>query len=59
MNPKFFSGFTFFTGEDPTNGFVQYMDEATADSTGLAGYVSTAQTPYAAYLGVDKTKFTP
>lgn len=32
---SFFDSFTFFTGADPTNGFVDYVDEATATSSGL------------------------
>jgi len=35
-SPKnFFSMFTFFTGYDPTNSFVDYVDQPTANSTGL------------------------
>jgi hypothetical protein len=26
----FFSGWNFFTGSDPTNGIVQFLDQATA-----------------------------
>jgi hypothetical protein len=56
---EFFSNFDFFTGEDPTHGFVKYVDENTANSTGLVGYAKTEQTPYAAYLGVDMTNVAP
>ncbi|KAJ1557577.1 hypothetical protein HK405_015677, partial [Cladochytrium tenue] len=31
----FFSAWTFFTATDPTNGFVQYVSQATAQSSGL------------------------
>lgn len=31
----FFNGFDFFTSADPTHGFVQYVDQATAQSSGL------------------------
>ncbi|CAM0140376.1 hypothetical protein VKS41_006384 [Umbelopsis sp. WA50703] len=31
----FFDAFTFFTGADPTNGFVDYVDASTASSAGL------------------------
>ncbi|KAH9060757.1 glycoside hydrolase family 16 protein [Lactarius vividus] len=31
----FFSGWNFFTGGDPTNGIVQYVDQATAQSSNL------------------------
>ncbi|OJZ92578.1 glycoside hydrolase family 16 protein, partial [Aspergillus luchuensis CBS 106.47] len=48
---SFFDGFTFFTGADPTNGFVDYVDEATAQSN---GYISTSgDAPV--YMGVDHT----
>lgn len=33
---NFFSKFSFFTAGDPTGGFVQYVDESTAQS---AGYI--------------------
>ncbi|KAF1807200.1 glycoside hydrolase family 16 protein [Mucor lusitanicus] len=32
---SFFDAFSFFTGSDPTHGFVQYVDKATATSKGL------------------------
>nr|AAQ20798.1 1,3(4)-beta-glucanase [Rhizopus arrhizus] len=32
---SFFDGFTFFTDSDPTHGFVKYVDQATAKSSGL------------------------
>ncbi|KAJ8130239.1 hypothetical protein O1611_g3394 [Lasiodiplodia mahajangana] len=45
---NFFDSFDFFNGPDPTAGFVQYVDAATANSTGLAGYANNG-----IYLGVD------
>ncbi|KAI0871452.1 glycoside hydrolase family 16 protein [Hypoxylon argillaceum] len=45
---NFFESFDFFNGPDPTSGFVQYVDAATANSTGLAGYANNG-----IYLGVD------
>ncbi|TGJ79897.1 hypothetical protein E0Z10_g8868 [Xylaria hypoxylon] len=45
---NFFENFEFFSGPDPTAGFVQYVDAATANSTGLAGYANDG-----IYLGVD------
>ncbi|KAI0432931.1 family 16 glycoside hydrolase [Xylaria sp. FL1042] len=45
---NFFDNFEFFSGPDPTAGFVQYVDAATANSTGLAGYANNG-----IYLGVD------
>ncbi|KAI0391204.1 glycoside hydrolase family 16 protein [Xylariaceae sp. FL0594] len=44
----FFDGFEFFTGPDPTSGFVDYVDASTANATGLAGYANNG-----IYLGVD------
>lgn len=35
---NFFDNFDFFTGKDPTNGFVQYRDRDTAFANNLAGY---------------------
>lgn len=55
----FFESFTFFTSEDPSHGFSEYVDESTANSSGLAGYVNTGKNPYAAFLGVDTTNVTP
>ncbi|KAB5563551.1 glycoside hydrolase family 16 protein [Coniochaeta sp. 2T2.1] len=45
---NFFDKVDFFTGPDPTKGFVKYVDAATADGTGLAGF-----TQGGIYLGVD------
>ncbi|KAH5767977.1 hypothetical protein HBI16_136480 [Parastagonospora nodorum] len=50
----FYSKFNFFTGPDPTNGFVKYVDEATAKSTNLIN--ATAK---GANFGVDVTNKTP
>ncbi|GAD92526.1 hypothetical protein PVAR5_1119 [Paecilomyces variotii No. 5] len=46
---NFFDNFAFFTGTDPTNGFVQYVDQSTAQSAGL---ISTGSS---VYIGVDNT----
>ncbi|KAI9758428.1 MAG: hypothetical protein M4579_003057 [Chaenotheca gracillima] len=51
---SFFSAFNFFTGPDPTQGFVQYADLKTAAENGLIG-ASHNQV----YLGVDKTNVAP
>ncbi|GKZ31215.1 hypothetical protein AbraIFM66950_011470 [Aspergillus brasiliensis] len=45
----FFDGFSFFTGTDPTNGFVDYVDESTAQDN---GYISAGDS---VYMGVDHT----
>jgi hypothetical protein len=50
---NFFNEFDFFTQSDPTNGFVQYVDAATADRDGLAGFSQGG-----VYLGVDYTNTT-
>lgn len=44
----FFDGWDFFTGQDPTWGFVNYVDKNTAQNTGL---ISTTDSQ--AYMGVD------
>ncbi|KAF5005621.1 hypothetical protein F66182_15921 [Fusarium sp. NRRL 66182] len=46
----FFSKFTFFTDSDPTDGYVDYVDESTAESAGLI-YASGNAT----YIGVDSS----
>ncbi|KAK1045749.1 hypothetical protein LTR74_018085 [Friedmanniomyces endolithicus] len=51
---NFFSMFTFFTGHDPTNGFVDYVDQPTANRTGLI-----ESTWSSVYIGVDHTNMTP
>ncbi|KAH0400191.1 glycoside hydrolase family 16 protein, partial [Aureobasidium melanogenum] len=48
---NFYDGFNFFTDSDPTHGFVQYVDQATAISSGILGY-GTGNT---AKWGVDDT----
>lgn len=47
---NFFDGFDFYSGTDPTHGFVDYLDEKTALKAGLAGYSADM-----IYLGVDHT----
>ncbi|KAK2804221.1 hypothetical protein FQN51_002310 [Onygenales sp. PD_10] len=50
-NPSnFFQQFSFFSGDDPTHGYVNYLDQATAEARGLA---STANNII--YMGVDST----
>lgn len=51
---NFFSAFSFFTGSDPTHGFVNYVSQSTAKSTGL---ISTSNNQV--YLGVDHTTSWP
>lgn len=51
---NFFSMFDFFTAPDPTNGFVKYVDQATAQRSGL---IKTAAG--SVYMGVDSTNVTP
>ncbi|KAI2629018.1 glycoside hydrolase family 16 protein [Xylaria nigripes] len=45
---NFFDSFEFFSGLDPTTGYVQYADAVAANTTGLAGYANNG-----VYLGVD------
>jgi len=47
---SFFSKFSFFTGADPTKGFVKYVDQSTAQSSGLINTNNGA-----IYMGVDHT----
>lgn len=51
---NFFSTFTFYTGPDPTHGYVSYQSQTSAQSTGLT---STANSQI--YLGVDSTTDNP
>ncbi|KAF2799124.1 glycoside hydrolase family 16 protein [Melanomma pulvis-pyrius CBS 109.77] len=51
---NFFEEFSFFTGQDPTNGFVQYVPFDTAAATGLIGNNSDL-----IYVGVDHTNVYP
>lgn len=46
---NFFSGFDFFTGTDPTKGFVTYVDEGIAKNDGLVGITPDG----GVYMGVD------
>ncbi|KAH6606648.1 glycoside hydrolase family 16 [Trichoderma cornu-damae] len=51
---NFFSSFDFFTGSDPTHGFVEYVDAQTANALGLAGTSLGG-----VYMGVDSTTQAP
>ena len=46
---NFFNAFDFYTGGDPTNGYVNYVDQGTAQSQGLIN------TNGPVYIGVDHT----
>ena len=48
FNGDFFDGFTFFTGADPTHGFVDYVDQSTAQSN---GYINSSSN--SVYIGTD------
>lgn len=53
---NFLDYFNFHVGSDPTNGFVNYLDKETAESTGLVKLTDTGSV----YLGVDyATKLDP
>ncbi|KAG5925583.1 hypothetical protein E4U42_004162 [Claviceps africana] len=45
---NFFQGFDFFTGPDPTQGFVEYVNSDTAHNLGLAAYAKGG-----VFMGVD------
>jgi hypothetical protein len=51
---NFFDGFEFYSGTDPTNGFVKYSTATHANSSSLAGYANGG-----IYLGVDYTTPNP
>jgi hypothetical protein len=51
---NFFDEFTFFTAADPTEGYVEYVSETTADAADLV-YNTNNQV----YLGVDYTTNNP
>jgi len=51
---NFFNEFSFFTGADPTDGWVDYVSEAVAMSDNLAEYQNGQ-----VYLGVDYTTYDP
>ncbi|KAF2467436.1 uncharacterized protein BDR25DRAFT_335881 [Lindgomyces ingoldianus] len=51
----FYQQFDFFTAPDPTNGFVKYVDQATAQSSGLINATNSGAVSW----GVDSTNKTP
>ena len=51
---NFFDNFQFYSDADPTSGYVQYVDAASASSQGLAGYDQGG-----IYLGSDHTTSNP
>lgn len=51
---NFFTTWDFFSGADPTNGFVEYVDATTANDQGLAG-----QQDGAIFMGVDSVTVGP
>lgn len=55
------SGFSFYSGTDPTDGFVSYVNETVANSSSLAGFVdpSAANSSRQIYLGVDTKTLNP
>jgi hypothetical protein len=56
---KFFDGFDFFTDADPTNGNVKFLDETTANATGLAGFLDLGNGASAIYMAADSTSIVP
>lgn len=49
----FFDMFTFYTEADPTNGFVEFVDQSTAQDAGYIGTIGDA-----IYIGTDNTSVT-
>jgi hypothetical protein len=54
-----FSEFDFFTGPDPTQGFVKYLGEADAREAGLIAVTRGYDGEPIAYMGVDSENETP
>ncbi|RMZ90832.1 hypothetical protein DV736_g1915, partial [Chaetothyriales sp. CBS 134916] len=55
----FFEGFDFFTGPDPTAGYVQFQNITSANQTGLAGFIDIGNASQAVFMGVDSTEVAP
>ncbi|UNI14445.1 hypothetical protein JDV02_001074 [Purpureocillium takamizusanense] len=53
---NFFNSFDFHNGPDPTRGFVEYVDQATAQQAGL---IRAGQGNGSVYMGVDHTSVNP
>lgn len=51
---NFFDEFSFYSGADPTAGFVDYQTAAQANAAGLAGFSNGA-----VFMGVDDTTLNP
>lgn len=49
---NFLDFFNFYTGDDPTNGFVNYVDQNSAESSGLVKTLDSGSV----YIGVDHEK---
>lgn len=56
---SFFSGLQLFTGPDPTDGFVDYVNQSTATANGLASTLYGGEFGGAVYLGADSTNVAP
>ncbi|MCJ1454169.1 hypothetical protein MMC28_004520 [Mycoblastus sanguinarius] len=56
---NFFGNFSAFTGTDPTSGFVQYADYATATQQKLIGSIQNSNGASSAFMGVDYTSQSP
>ncbi|KAM3080424.1 hypothetical protein ACMFMG_005379 [Clarireedia jacksonii] len=54
VDTNFFSGFNFYTGADPTHGYVSYQSQSAASAAGL---INTNNNQV--YLGVDHTTVNP
>lgn len=51
---NFFDEFTFYTGADPTDGYVTYVSQSVADNDDLVRYENNQ-----VYMGVDSTTQNP
>jgi hypothetical protein len=55
----FFENFKFFSEVDPTHGHVNYQDLASANDTGLAGFMIGGGLEKAIFMTVDSQKIAP
>ena len=53
------SNFSFFTGPDPTQGFVEYLGESESRAAGLVNVTTGDDGQAIAYIGVDSTNLAP
>lgn len=55
----FYQNFQFFSNPDPTEGHVQYQTLEAANTTGLAGFMTSGGASKAIFMSVDSTAVAP